>query len=399
MACVRKRRGRWVVDFRDQHGRRHWKSYRTKKAADDAAAKLHNEVKDHTYVNPTTLPTFAEVATWWLEGKRDHPASTVGYWQGHIERHFLPTFGALRVDKVTPRLIETFRNERRDGTETVGKLARGTTNQLLQTLSAILDYAVGHGYLAHNPTTRVKRVRVDRRPGVKSAVAVDPKEVLTAAQAGQLIDAADVGLYQTYIATSLMTGCRSGELLALAWEHIALDAPVPTLRVERSLSWKKVPHSGYGTSEPVFGPPKSDSSYRTLELAPETITTLKAWKLRSRFKADSDLVFSNSLGKPLHRAFLHKGLHLALDRCPGLPRVDLHGMRHSFASILIGQLGKSASEVAHLLGHKNADITLKVYTHWFPGESSATTMGDLATLIRRPGGSKVVATARVAGAN
>ena len=46
MACVRKRRGKWVVDFRDQHGKRHWETYRTKKEADDALAERHQDVRD-----------------------------------------------------------------------------------------------------------------------------------------------------------------------------------------------------------------------------------------------------------------------------------------------------------------------------------------------------------------
>ena len=236
MACLRKRRGAWVIDFRDHDGRRHWKTYQTKKEAEDEFTELRQQLKTQTYVNPATLPTFAELAAWWLEGKRDHPASTFEYWQRQCDRHLLPTFGTHRVDKITPRVIESFRNERRDGTDTVPRLARSTVNQLLQTLSAIFDYAVDHRYLAHNPAARVKRVRAERRAGVAGAVAVDPKAVLTAAQANQLIEAAKPGLYQTYLATNLMTGARSGELLALTWEHIALDAPVPTLKVERSLS-------------------------------------------------------------------------------------------------------------------------------------------------------------------
>jgi hypothetical protein len=37
MACVRKRRGRWVADYRDQFGRRRWITCDTKEAAQDAA--------------------------------------------------------------------------------------------------------------------------------------------------------------------------------------------------------------------------------------------------------------------------------------------------------------------------------------------------------------------------
>jgi integrase len=392
MACIRKRRGRWVVDFRDQYGKRHWKSYRTKKQAEDGLADVHANVRDKTYVDPAALPTFAEVAQRWLAVKRDHPASTFNFWRGQIDLHLAPAFGARRIDDVTLEVIEHFRNAKRDGTGGHERLARSTINQLLQTLAAILEYALSHRYLKSNPARSVARVRAERRAGTAEAVEVDPKAVLTAEQAGQLIDAATPGLYRVFIETALLTGCRSGELLALAWEH--LDLETGALRVRRSLSWKRGEERGYGKSEAVFGPTKTPSSCRTLELAPELVHDLKVWKLQSRYSKDSDLVFPNSLGKPLHRAFLHKGLRRALDKCPGLPRVDLHGLRHSFASILI-QRGTPPSQAAQILGHKNAELTLKVYTHWFKGVSSASVMADLAGAIcpARSTGSKTVAAA------
>jgi integrase len=389
MACIKRRRGRWVVDFRDQNSKRHWKTFRTRKAADDALSDLTRDVREGLYRDPATLPAFEQVARAWLEVKRDHPPSTFHYWQRQVERHFLPAFGTLRIDRVTPGAIEALRNAKRDGTNGHERLARVTINQLLQTLTAILEYAVEHGELRANPGKRVKRVRRERRAAEAGPQAVDPRDVLTADQAGRLIEAAEPGLYRTFIKTALLTGCRSGELLALTWDRVDLERGA--LRVDRSLAWVPGAERGYGKSTPVLGPPKTDSSYRTLEMAPDLVHDLKVWRLQSRYSKDEDCVFANSLGKPLHRAFLHKGLRAALGRCADLPHVDVHGLRHSFASIMIG-LGKPVTQVAKILGHKNSDITLKVYSHWFKGESSATAMSELAAAVCQPaGGSRVVA--------
>jgi hypothetical protein len=35
MGCIRKRRGKWVVDYRDGAGMRRWKTYETKREAED----------------------------------------------------------------------------------------------------------------------------------------------------------------------------------------------------------------------------------------------------------------------------------------------------------------------------------------------------------------------------
>lgn len=179
------------------------------------------------------------------------------------------------------------------------------------------------------------------------------------------------------------------------------------MQIERSLSWVRGEQRGYGKAVPVFGPPKTDSSYRSIDLAPELVHELKGWRLRSRFSRDEDLIFPNSRGKPLHGAFVHKGLQAALKaankgRGPGLPEiphVSVHSLRHTFASLMI-QLGKPVSQVSQILGHKNPELTLKVYTHWFASASSASAMADLAAAIRgqdRPTGSKTVADAAAAG--
>jgi hypothetical protein len=57
MACVKRRRNRWVVDFRDQDGTRRWQTYRTREEADDALSKLVPAVKQGTYRAPAELPT------------------------------------------------------------------------------------------------------------------------------------------------------------------------------------------------------------------------------------------------------------------------------------------------------------------------------------------------------
>jgi hypothetical protein len=56
MACVRKRRGRYVVDFRDDDGRRRWETYDTRKEADAALSKRVKELHTGTYKPPKDIP-------------------------------------------------------------------------------------------------------------------------------------------------------------------------------------------------------------------------------------------------------------------------------------------------------------------------------------------------------
>jgi integrase len=383
MACVVKRRGKWVVDFRDQNGRRRWETFETRKQADAALAKRIGEVKGGVYKAPADLPTFQTVAERWLDGKRDRAASTHRILSGLVRLHYVPAFGPRRIDTITAADVERFRNERRD------QMAPISVNQLLQHLGAIFSYALRHNLIVKNPADRALVDRV-RKPRLADQVAeaIDPRSVLTGPQAHQLIAAAKSGVYRMFITLSVLTGCRSGELLALPWGHVDLDQR--KLRVSRSLSWDR----SNGKGKPVFGPPKTDSSYRTLDMAPELVAMLREWKLRSPYKSDADLVFTNQAGGPLHLGYIRRGLDVALAACPTLPHVSPHELRHTFASLLL-QMNKPVTQVAKLLGHKDPSITLTVYSHWFDDaeERNRETMGALAATVLAPNGSKTVATA------
>jgi integrase len=53
------------------------------------------------------------------------------------------------------------------------------------------------------------------------------------------------------------------------------------------------------------------------------------------------------------------------------PGQGLHQLRHFYASLLIAQ-GLNVKEVQERLGHKDATITLRTYTHLFPDSDDRT---------------------------
>lgn len=54
-----------------------------------------------------------------------------------------------------------------------------------------------------------------------------------------------------------------------------------------------------------------------------------------------------------------------------VPDITMHGLRHTYASMLIKE-GIPVSEVSAQLGHASVDITLRVYTHLFTEASTAS---------------------------
>ena len=70
-ACIRKRRGKWVLDYRDQQGRRHWETVEgNRKAADELLAQRIREVGRGTYQAPHELVDFDALAAAFLSTSR-----------------------------------------------------------------------------------------------------------------------------------------------------------------------------------------------------------------------------------------------------------------------------------------------------------------------------------------
>lgn len=50
-------------------------------------------------------------------------------------------------------------------------------------------------------------------------------------------------------------------------------------------------------------------------------------------------------------------------RRSGLPRLSLHGVRHSYATIALNERRAPVSQVSARLGHRDATVTLAIYAH------------------------------------
>lgn len=80
---------------------------------------------------------------------------------------------------------------------------------------------------------------------------------------------------------------------------------------------------------------------------------------------DLDLVFPNSVGKPLDGTNLLRYQFRPLLTRAGLPPLRLHDLRHTAATLLLGR-GINPKIVSELLGHASVAITLDLYSHVLP---------------------------------
>lgn len=88
--------------------------------------------------------------------------------------------------------------------------------------------------------------------------------------------------------------------------------------------------------------------------------------LASPYKGPDDLVFTNSVGRPLDYRKVGNWFRTAVRRS-GVRRdgrLSLHSLRYGYASLLIGS-GLDVVFVSRQLGHANPSVTLSVYAHLF----------------------------------
>ena len=362
MAIKKLTSGWYQIDFRDRQGVRHRDSYPTQKEAKDELAKKHIAVRNGEYIAPKDIPTFKAVAELWFEnkkvnaGKNGKPVkeTTLDHWKNHIDGYLTPAFGDHRLDQITTPAIEKRRLMWRDE----DKLSPITVNKLLTTMTAIFNEAVRlYGKAIGNPASNAQRLGVGSvEASGETAAEIRPEEIYNAEELNRLIQGAEPGFKRTLIFTVAMTGVRHGEALGLQWGDIDLGAGKITVRRTWPDKWRG--------EEPIFYVPKSKNGVREIPIPDELAQALKRWKLACPI-SQWDLVFPKNDGAPHDRkTVLRSALYPAI-RNAKVKKLDMHALRHTFASLLLAQ-GTPIPEVSAYLGHADPQITLKVYSHWIP---------------------------------
>lgn len=121
---------------------------------------------------------------------------------------------------------------------------------------------------------------------------------------------------------------------------------------------------------PVFGPPKTAASIRTIPL-PQTVVDVLAAHLATYPPGPNGLVFRLEGGEPISRQAMGH-LWRPIAASAGLPdRSGPHALRHYYASLLI-RYGESVKTVQARLGHATAAETLDTYSHLWPDSDDRT---------------------------
>ena len=108
----------WIVDYRDQHGDRHLKTFAKKRDADAHHAIVGAAVRAGTHTADSRSVTVAKAAELWLEScdAARLERTTITAYRQHAALHIVPVLGALKLSQLTVPLVRGFEERlRKDG--------------------------------------------------------------------------------------------------------------------------------------------------------------------------------------------------------------------------------------------------------------------------------------------
>lgn len=350
----------WLITIergRDGSGRRmrdHHTVHGTRRDADRERARLLRDLNAGSYVEPSR-ETVAAFLQRWLRDYVRHTVAPQTYerYEQIARLHLEPVLGAVLLVKLRPRDVVAAEASWRES-----RLAPRTVLHHHRVLHDALQQAVRWQLLASNPVAAVTPPRAEKKE----------MRALDVEQARRLLDAIKGSAHETEIFTLLYTGLRLGELLGLRWTD--LDLASGRLSVQQTAQRM----TGAGI---VFRAPKTHRSRRAITLPATVIARLRdhrAEQVEARLAAGpawqtSELVFVDGLGRPLNENGLRRAFYALLANA-GLPRVRLHDLRHTMATLMLAQ-GEHPKVVSERLGHATVAITLDLYSHVLPGLQAA----------------------------
>lgn len=323
-----------------------------KRKAESELRRLLSELEAGNYIEPSSQ-TVEQYLTDWLTVVRPKvsPKTFVRY-EEIARLHLIPAMGRIQLQKLNGTHIEAHYTQARISGRKDGKggLSEQTLLHHHRVLSEALKRAVRLKLCPANPCADVEAPR----PVRAEVAALDEAQTIKLLQ-----EAAGTRLYAPILVT-VTTGLRLGELLALRWEEVDLDAA--ELAVNRTLQRIK----GMGLT--VKESPKTRTSRRKVALPPVAVEVLRAHlveqkKERLRLGAlwnDNGLVFPAEEGSPwgpdcLSSQFSRLAAKAGFD-------LTFHGLRHTHATHLL-RAGVPAKVASARLGHSGIAITLDLYSH------------------------------------
>ena len=269
---------------------------------------------------------------WETEHEKVSAYNTMRAYQAPLKR-LREQFGSSKPGDITPDEVSAYLRY------LAGRgYSQRTMSMEFAILNMIFDYAIVKGYASNNPCGPVK---------LPSGLPKAKRDMPTEEQ----LEAVKKGVNEPFGLFPFMllyTGLRRGELLALRWEDIDLEAGV--IHVSKSVY--------FAGSASIVKEPKTESGKRVVVILDALREVLPEPGTGYVFGGDkplTDYQFRSAWGNWAKAVGLGPGGMKGTDVTP-------HQLRHAFATILY-DAGVGEVDTMAIMGHSSIKVTREVYTH------------------------------------
>lgn len=353
MASIQKIGKKYRVTLevgKDANGKRlrEYKTVTTHEEAKKILTEFEYNKQRNLLVNSDSIKV-KEYLIYWMDNyvKYNCEITTVHGYENIINNHVIPFLGQIELQKLQAIDIQRYYKHLLD----IKKLSPNTVHKHHANIRKALDYALKHQFVYRNVADAVTLPKKRRFQG-KAYNKVELNNLLALVKGTKI---------ELPVLLAAFLGLRREEILGLRWKSVDLENRIIYIDEVRVRAGKNV----------VVKQPKTEKSQRSLYISDEIYTLLlelkqNQEKYKKALGKDYDkqgYLYTHDDGKPYRVNSISDQFKKFLEK-NNLPKIRLHDLRHTFASILYNE-GVDLKSISEALGHSDLGTTNKIYTHRF----------------------------------
>jgi integrase len=366
MSIYKRKSGRWAVRIdvdrsKDGHRtRRALGTYKTRREAEVAERDALSAKDRGIDLSPATVSVKALVDRYVRDrGALGRGLKTIEEYQRIADLYITPHLGSVIVSKLKPASVSAWISMLLDrGGRENAPISAKTARHAYALLNAALRWGIKMELVGRNVCEAV----TPPKPGQS------PAKALSIGEVGSISGVARGTRWEPFLAISLMLGARRGEVLALTWNDVDLDAGRVTIRASLSQTKGKVALKSTKTDRvrivPISVSTRAIFRKQRAQQAADKLLAGEAYRVDPTQPIFTDEIGERVSPKAATNAFAR------LAKKAGLTTTSLHSTRHTTATTLV-RAGVDLRTVSSIMGHSNASVTLGIYSHVVEGAERA----------------------------